>query len=136
MSAVSPFSLFGTDHKMEKEGIIVDYGAFKFRIARAGGANSDYLRVLRAKYRPYRHRFQTDTISEEVTKKILAEVYAEAVILGWSGVCDEDGKEIEFTKENCVELLLALPDLFEDLQAQATDYKLFRQKELETEAKN
>lgn len=136
MSVVTPFSVFKTNAKLEKEGIIIDYEAFKFRIARAGGANSDYKRILRAKFRPFRHQFETETISNEIAKKLLIEVFAESVVLGWEGVCDEDGNEIEFNKENCVKLLTELPDLFNDLQEQASNYKLFRQAEIEDEAKN
>jgi len=54
------------------------------------------------------------------------EAYAEAVILGWDGVAGPDGAPLPFTRENAVKLMLDLPDLFRDVQEQATKAALFR----------
>ena len=37
------FDQFETDPVLESEGIWIDYGAFRVKIARAGGANKKYL---------------------------------------------------------------------------------------------
>jgi len=66
----------------------------------------------------------------------MAEVYAETVLLGWTGVADENGTPLPFTKENCVKLLTDLPDLFRDIQEQAQRVANFRAADLEADAKN
>lgn len=37
------------------------------------------------------------------------QAFCEAVIIGWSGIADEDGNELEFTKENLKALSLNVP---------------------------
>ena len=40
------------------------------------------------------------------------DLFPKFVIVGWDGVLDSDGEPVEFTKENCADLLAALPDWF------------------------
>lgn len=133
----SPYEMFGTDKTLEKEkGITIDYGAFKITVLRAGGSNTKYSGVLSAKLRPHQRAVQNGTISEELNRRLLAEVYAEAVIIGWTDLKDADGNAIEFSRENCVKLLLDLPDLFNDIIRSADDIRNFRAQQVEEEAKN
>lgn len=134
---MSPYAMFQTDAKLEKDGIILDYGDFKLRIARAGGANRRYERLLEQRTKPIRRALQTDAPGlKRRVEPILREVFAETVVLGWEGVVDRDGNELPFTKENCIKLFEDLPDLFADVQEQATKMSNFRSEALEDEAKN
>lgn len=139
---MSLYKQFKTDKNVEKEGIVLNYGKnskgadIEIRIARAGGANVQYAKLLEAKTKPYRRQIQNETLDNDVAEKITKEVYAKAVVLGWTGVEDENGKELEFSFENCMKLFDDLPDLWTDIQQQSTKAALFRADILEQDAKN
>lgn len=142
------YSQFQTDKGSEKTGIVVDYHHFRVRLARAGGANKDFLRVLAAKSKPHRRAIQTETIDPDLAQALEREVYAETVILDWETLVDEenmiyergveapDGSLLDVTPENIVKTFENLPDLFQDLKNQANTLALFRKDELEADAKN
>ncbi len=119
MSSKSLYEIFQTDPKLEKDGIELAYGPAVFVIARAGGANEKFKRCMERKLRPYRSQINMNTMDDDVANRLLAEAYAESVILGWEGVTDREGITIEFTQEACVQLMVELPDLFSDLQTES-----------------
>lgn len=132
----SPYALFSTDTALESSGITLDYGSFRIQIARAGGANRKFAQVLEAKLKPHRRQIQTETLADEVAHRLIVEAYAEAVILGWDGVVDAAGQPLPFTRDNTVRLMTDLPDLFRDVQEQATKAALFRRQAQEADEKN
>ena len=131
-----PYSVFRTDKALEKEGIVLDYGDFKIKVARAGGANSAFQKALTAKIRPYKRQLDAGTIPDDVAEKLFLDVYAESVVLGWDGVTDENGKLLPYSKENAVKLFSDLPDLFRDVQNQAAAISNFRAEVTEDTIKN
>ncbi|MBU0724388.1 MAG: hypothetical protein KJ904_08725 [Alphaproteobacteria bacterium] len=134
----SIYDLFATDAKAEAEdGLVLDYGSFgRITIRRAGGANKGFARVLEAKLRPYRRQIQAGTLEEAVAERLLAEVYAETVLIGWQGIRDRDGQDIAFSHRAAVTLFTDLPELFRDVQEQAQKAANFRTAEIEESAKN
>lgn len=149
---MSLYRQFKTDKNVERDGIVLNYGMntkkkpIEIRIARAGGANNRYTRLLEAAIKPYRRQLQNETMDNDVAEEITMRVYAQSVILGWSGVefpvLNENGEPTEVMEEkpysvdNCVRLFKDLPDLWSDIQSQATRAALFRQDILEADAKN
>jgi len=142
---------FATDKRLEKEGILLNYGTDRIRAARAGGANKKFAKVLEAKTRSIRRALAVGAVDNDRSNAILAETYAEAVILNWEhnvgsleepewkvGIDPEDagknegdagssGKELlSVTVENVKAVLLNLPDLFTDIQEQVKTGMLFR----------
>lgn len=139
----NPYAAFGTDSALETNGIRLDYGGFYFDVRRAGGSNKRFAKVLEAKMRPHRRAIQAETIKDETANRIVAEAFAEAVFLGWG--CDEfgegkmpgkDGAPLDFSVENCVRLMLDLPDLFADIRQQTDKLALFKRDQAEADAKN
>lgn len=128
--------LFGTNADFEKNGITIDYGDFEIKIARAGGANKRFNRILRVKAQPFQRAIQTQTLDDERSNRLMYEVYAASVILGWTGVTDDEGKTISFTYENCIALFEKYPDLFADIQEQAQNIRLFKEEIREEDGKN
>lgn len=130
--------LFGTDKKVEAAGIELDYGEFWIKIARAGGGNKKYMRVLEAVSRPHRRAIQSGNLPPEKANEVLQEVYAKAVVLDWGGegMVDEAGKPLKFSPKACMDLFQRLPDLFEDVKAQAESFINFKVEEAEADAKN
>ena len=139
---MSLYKQFKTDSNLEKDGIIIEYGQtdqgkpIQIKIARAGGANIAYSRVLEAKVKPYRRQIQNETIERETMTSIMREVYADTVVIGWSNVQNAQGEELAFNRENVIQLFTDLPELFEDIQSQANNVAIFRESILEDEAKN
>jgi len=148
------FKTFEMDADLEREGISINYGSVKFQIARAGGRNKAFKDIFQAKAKKHRTQLDNETMSDDMADRIMAESYAEAVILGWwtrkeddngdpildakgeekwvDTVENEAGKKVKFSKEECVKLLLALPDLFMSLQSYAQKSANYR-KDLEEE---
>lgn len=139
---MSLYAQFGTDKNLESTGILLQYGQNSqgkdicIRIARAGGSNKQYQKRMEALVKPYRRQIQNETISNDVMEKLVQQAFAETVVLGWENVEDKDGKPMEFTVDNCLNLFKDLPDLFKDIQDQAQRSALFKAEVLETEAKN
>lgn len=139
---MSLYQKFETDRSLEKTGIELDYGPNSkkqptlIRIARAGGANDAYLKRMESKAKPHRRAIQHETIDKDTLAKIIREVYAETVVLGWSGVEDREGNALEYSVENAVKLFTDLPDLFLDIQEQAQNAALFRVNLRDDDAKN
>lgn len=139
---MSLYKQFKTNENIERDGILLEYGEnskgkpIAIRIARAGGANSQYQKLMEARVKPYRRQIQNETIERALVERLLRQVYAETIVLGWENVEDENGKELAFTVENCVKLFEDLPDLFQDIQEQSQRAALFRQEVLETDSKN
>ena len=136
------FKTFATSQDLERKGIDICYGKNSrgediiITIARAGGSNIAYNKAVEARTKNYRRQIQSETLSPEVAESITREIYADAVILGWSGVDDENDQPLEFTHANVITLLTKLPDLFDDLKDQATKAALFRSSILENDSKN
>lgn len=143
----SPYAMFKTDKVAEAEqGVVLDYGDFRIRIARAGGANKKFTRLISTKLKPFRRQMETDTLSEDVATKLMIEAYADGIVLGWVSK-DKDGNFVDgihdsemnikpYSREAVMKIFADLPDLFKDVQAQANQAALFRAVDLETDAKN
>jgi len=139
---MSLYTNFKTDPKLEKDGIVLQYGEnsegkpIEITIARAGGSNQNYLRRMEVKAKPFRRQIQNDTMDRKAMEAIIREVYAETIVIGWTGVEDQDGNPMACTKENVVKLFNDLPDLFGDIQEQAQRSSLFRAYVREDDSKN
>lgn len=94
---MSMYKQFKTDTNLEKSGIDLDYGDFRVRIARAGGSNKRFSRILEAKMKPVRRALQTETLDNERAEILMRESYAEGVVLEWSVrvLADEAGSPVE-----------------------------------------
>ena len=141
------YRTFATDKTLEAKGFMVEYDDIRFLVARAGGANSKFRKVFQAKAKPHRFKIDNDMLSEELATKMMAEAYAEAIILradskGVDGkwvtgkIPKPDGTLIDATPEALTELFIALPLLFSDVQSMANNVGNFRKAEEETDAKN
>lgn len=148
------YGSFRSDIDAEQEGVVLDYGPFRVTIARAGGSNKAYERVLEALTKPYRRAIQLETLDAKVSEKIMKEAMAKAVILNWEvlvdadGLPDADGKDwvqglehpdtgdlLPFGWENVMEVLQhkEIQNLYHDLRVQSGKEALFLQTRREEE---
>lgn len=139
----SPYAQFGTDKKAEKDGVVIDYGDFWFRVARTGGANTRYTKRLNAEFKPHRRAIQTDTMKDDKADELVRKVFIETAVLeggskkfGDGYIVGRSGEQIAINAESLDTLFTELPDLFKDLQEQAGKVSLFRVMEQEEDAKN
>ena len=100
----------GIDLRLDADRVIT--------IHRAGGANRKFAKVFSRVVKPYRRKLQNGTIDQDVSDKLMREVYAESVIIGWSGITS-DGAEVPFNKTNCMAFLEAFPEVFDAIQEEA-----------------
>lgn len=128
----SVYSFFKGDKNLEaKDGIDISYGDMgSITIRRAGGANLEYQRVARERLAPFERSLALGTVSDEEARKVMIEIYADTIIIGWTLV-DEEGKKIPFNRENVIKVMTDLPDLFSDISEYANKRTLFVQKKLE-----
>lgn len=148
---MSMFEQFETNPALETEGVWIDYGDFRVRVGRAGGANKKYLSIAELKTKPFRRAIQARTMPEERSRTLIYEIYAKTVILDWqvadgedengdtkwkSGIPKKGGGTLDFTEENVINAFKQLPALFTDIQQCAEDIALFRKEEMEADAKN
>jgi hypothetical protein len=149
----SLYDLYKTDSNLEKLGkeVIFADGAVKIKLARAGGANQKFEKILTANSKPYRRAIQAELISNEKANELLMATYAEAVVISWETLVEkEDGTE-EYvnglmlegsddiqpaTKENILKVFKAVPDLFKEIAEEANKLTNYRSYEKEEDAKN
>ena len=81
--AHNPYAAFETSKSLETDGIFVDYGTFRVRVARAGGSNRRYQTLLEQKARPHRRAAALGTLDQDIADRIVAEAFAEGVIRDW-----------------------------------------------------
>ena len=123
---MSLYKSFKTDANAEVNGIELDFGSGTiFKIARAGKSNPAFAKASRSRLKPYLFAIKAGTLSDDQASSIMVQVYADSVVLGWVGVTDESGKEMEFNRDNVVKLLTDLPDLFEQIKEYAEDKDSF-----------
>jgi hypothetical protein len=133
-----PYAL-ETDKDLEAgRGVVLDYPKYEFSITihRAGGANAKFQRVASAKLAPHRRKIEAGVMDEAEANAIWADIYSEAVIVGWDGVVDRDGKPLPFNKKNCVQVLTDVPHILKDVMKCAEDVEMFKAAQEEAEEKN
>lgn len=136
----SAFDIFASNPKTEAEGVWQDFGSFRIRIARAGGGNRRFARVMEAKVKPYLRAVKTETLDPEIANRILLETYVQCVITGWECNTAADGEpdkwepvvEVErgvfepYSEDAVKKALIALPNMFDDIKAQAGGFATFK----------
>jgi hypothetical protein len=129
----SLYELFETDEKIEKDGVKLKFGPASFHVRRAGGANRAFNAAFEEKTRMTQSRLQMAALSEEESEKILMDVYAETVVIGWDGVTDRKGSPLEFTKENFMQVMKDLPVVWRALRTEAANHENFLKQQAKAE---
>jgi hypothetical protein len=122
-------SLYKTNVNLETSGIWMAVGPkVEFLVKRFGGSNAMAVQKSMAKFhKPYAKQISTGSLGQEEINKIDAQVLVDACISGWKGVTDETGKEIEFSFEKAVEILIDLPELLRALLTNASNYENYKE---------
>lgn len=130
------YDLYLMDKNLEQHGVPIDYGEATIWIARAGGSNFLYRKACARILGPKQAIIEAGTITDEEDNELMAEIYAEAVVIKWENVKDKEGQLLECTKENIKKVLLDLPELFSDIKRIASNLANYREAFIRTAAKN
>jgi hypothetical protein len=121
-------ALYKTDKSFEKDGIWMAVGnGVEFKVRRFGGENSVSVAKAMAKFnKPYAAKMQSNSMTQEETNLVDAQILAEALISDWKGIKDDNGVELECTFQNVVSVLAELPELMAALMRNATDFNKYK----------
>lgn len=137
------YESYETDPQLEVDGVHLEIGLSKtkkvvtIRVRRAGGANQQFAKVFEQKSKPYRRLMEIPgALDPAVQERVMREVYAESVVVGWENVEDRNGSELPYNKANVLQLFTDLPDLFRRIVKETQDMDLFRREVVAAEAGN
>lgn len=126
------FSKFATDKSLETEGAWVDIGdGAQVRVARIG--NDKYAKRLETLYKPYRRMQRTNTVPDDLARKLFIDALAHTVLLEWKGFTGEDGTEVPYSASAAIEKLTELKDFRELVVEIASEAATYRNEEIEEE---
>ncbi len=113
-----------------ESGAWVDYEkGIKFKIARAN--TPAYRGAVKRLHKQHKHQIDTETLSDERSDQIVADLMASYVLLDWEGLQNGEA-DFPYSKENAEALLgdEAYSELRNWIIAQANDMNNFRVKEI------
>jgi hypothetical protein len=137
----SLYGTFGTDPVLAEKGIIVVYplangSEVEFKIKKAGARNQTWKTLYTKIMKPHAEAIEKETLTEIEHGKLLSELYARSVVIGWNGVYDASGNAVPFTIENCMELMQFMPEILSKIIADSHDRSNFREEQMDATAKN
>lgn len=127
--------LFATSEALEREGVWIDYGTFRVKVAYAGGANRRYNKRMEELTRPHRRAILNDAFPKEQQALLVKQAVAETVVLGWEGVEDE-GTPVPFSPEAALELFKKYEKFFEEVLQQAQSFANYREEDRAADSGN
>ena len=139
---MSLYKQFKTNMMKEQEGVRVEYGPNEdgsiptFFLRRMHKSNRAYSKALEVATRPHRRAIELETLDSKLAERIFLDVFVSTILCGWDNVYNEEGQPLPFSKENAVNLLESLPELYDDLQEKARKVSLFMADNLEEDGKN
>lgn len=133
---MAKLSSIEVDRALQSEGIVVDYHGIKVRLAQQNNPRAREL--VRRKMGLIKVRDQDGNIPKDDLRRIIREVWAEAVILGWSEMEAEDGTPIPYTPEKALEILSdeKFSDFSQFVDSVSSNAERYFRKASETDLKN
>lgn len=119
------------DRSKQEKGVWTKFGDSSFKIASSNA--TAFQRSLNRLQAPYRKKIEKGTLDPKISRDILCEAMASALLLDWKDVVDSDNQNVEYTPELGKRALLNNDDLREYVQEFAMDMENFRQEEMKEE---
>lgn len=114
---------FSTDKAKEVEGVEVDLGDSTLIIARTG--SPAYNKLVNKLFTANKRALDLkNAAAEELSDKLMAEVFAKTVLKGWKGI-EENGAELPYSVENAQRLLM-IKDFRAFVAEKANDMALYK----------
>ena len=119
---------FKTNQILEKDGVDYMYNdEVSFKVRRFVATNPRVKEAMAHYYKPYARQLELGTLSPEKTQEIQIKLFIDVCLVSWKGLKDESGKDIEYSKQNALEILQELPDLFDSLWKHANDFENYKE---------
>lgn len=133
------------DTKAEAEGVWLEYvPGFKVKVAST--ATKAFREAMEAAMLPYRDLIRADQgkdkgerkFTDEMRVRIMREVVAKHVLVGWEGLEEDDGQPIAYSPERALELLCdpSMHRLVNWLETAAATEEVYRAERLERDRGN
>ena len=113
--------VFSYDKDKAEDGIPIIVGVNKngddvtLFVAMAGSERHEKMQ------RKYSKSLERARRNEKLTRKIMAKIVAQSLLLGWEGVLDQDGNPVEATTENKIKALMSHKQLYMSVLEAAMD---------------
>lgn len=128
---------FETDPDLETAGAWETFGPIEFLLARSGGANTKFDKLVREASEAHTQSDGSVRIDDpEEDRMIMATVLAKTCVLGMKGATDRDGKPLKFSEANVLQLFKDLPVLYGQVRRRCDDWQKYRKHRNESDAKN
>jgi hypothetical protein len=138
---------YANDADKEVGGVWLQYKhGVELLMRRAGGLNVHYEKTLQRKVAPHRRKLRNEEeLSDDLSDRLLAETYAETIILDWRtrqadgthvDTLEWDGAQHKYDKKLMVAILCKLPDFFNAVRSDAQSRGHFTAEAKEGDAKN
>jgi len=119
---------YETDLEKEKEGTWVDLSDDR-KVLLARWMNDNHRSSIQTAYAPYNKIAASGRpVPEATARKLNIRCMAESIVLGWDGPgwTDRAGKPLPYSRENCIQVLTDLKDLYDQLSGMAQQVDLFK----------
>lgn len=131
---VDLFSSFATDTTAEVNGVRVPFNGVTFIVARSG--NKKYGKLLSDLVKKNQIALDLkDDAADDLSDKLMAEVLAKTILLGWEGDVQYQGKPLPYSVANA-QKVLAHADFRAQVSRWADDREAFRVKAIEEKVGN
>lgn len=131
------YQKFSTSKDAETAGVWVSYGdGIELKLRRAGGRNTKYRDAFDTHTRKNKRRIELGSLPDDEARTLMAQIYADSIVVDWKGVTGPDGGEIPYSSDNVVKVFLDLPDFFRAVQLDAAATEIFKDDATEADAKN
>jgi hypothetical protein len=133
-NGTSLYDLFETSSDVEMAGAWIPVGPARFKLARAGGGNENFLKTAQKRLKPFQSSLES--LPKQVADEIAIGIFVDTILMDWEGVTDRSGAALPFSKDAAKKLLSDLPNLFAVLREEAGKLSNFNKTALEDAAKN
>lgn len=120
-------SLFKSSEAAVKDGVWFEISDKTGFLCRPFKSNNPRVKGAMAKYyKPYARQIENDTIDQSKLKEINISLFLDVCLVDWKGV-EIDGKEVPCERAAATELFKSLPELFDTLWKESSDFKNYRE---------
>jgi hypothetical protein len=124
---VNPREKYHVDRVREAAGAVLTFDDMTFTCRSATDANRGFKYALSIAAWKRRNEIKnTDATAFDVHESLVIEAFADAVVLAWSGVDDDKGEPIPFSRDACISLFEDCPKIWAAVREFAQDDSKYR----------
>lgn len=122
------------DNSQLTAGMWTSYGDSEFLVTHM--SNLTFQRAVMRRQAPFKRKIENGTMDPKITREIMTRAMAEALILDWRKVVDNQGKEVPYSIDACEKALSNNEDLRDYISEFAMNLDNFKQEKKEEMGKN